>query len=455
MFVIPRFRPGTFLLAGVLVFNAGGATARAQDAKAATPPDPVLEALVAEALSRNPDLLSAEAAIAAARQRPQQASALPDPMVSLSYTNDGWAPSLGRMPMTTLALMASQNLPWPGKRRLRSDIAARDAGLAEQQLARARLTVAAEVKQAYIGLLAARELQALAREQRGLWQDIEVVVRSRYAVGQGAQQDVLRVQVEVTRVEQREIEQATEAQVRMAELSRLIAGPVEVPPEAGVRNIQRPVTGTLAESLDRARAISPELAAARLAIDRDRLSVALAEKALKPDFTVQASVMNRGGLDPVWFAGVGINVPFNRKARAAAIAEADLTVKSGERAVESLDLQLRYRTEERFNRIKAAERTITLYDQGIVLQDRMTLEAAVANYQSGTVPFASVLEAMTTLAGDRWTRATLVADHESLVANLEEMSLDAVPSSGASIGAGRAPGGRASGSGMSGGMERR
>ena len=58
------------------------------------------------------------------------------------------------------------------------------------------------MKRAYYGLLLSRELLALIREQEEIWRQIEGVARARYAVGQGAQQDVLRVQVEVTRVEQ-------------------------------------------------------------------------------------------------------------------------------------------------------------------------------------------------------------------------------------------------------------
>ncbi len=451
---VPRFHSGIWLLLGMLALTAVDPPAAAQEPKA-PPPDPVLEALVSEALARNPDLMAAQASIAAARQRPEQASALPDPMVSMAYTNDGWAPSLGRMPMTTLALMASQNLPWPGKRRLRADIATRDADIVEQQLARARLSVTAEVKRAYFGLLLARELQSLAREQRGLWQDIEVVVRSRYAVGQGAQQDVLRVQVEVTRIEQRLIDQDTEIQLRCAELSRLLARTFEPPAEPSIRLTLHPLTESQIDLLDRARAVSPELAAARLAIDRDRLALSLAQKALKPDFTVQASFMDRGGLDPVWLAGVGINVPFNRKARQSAIAEADLTIKAGQRGLESLDLLLRLRTEERYRRIVSDEKTVAIYDQGIVLQDRMTLESAIASYQGGTVPFASVLEAMTTLASDRWTRATLVADHEILAASLEEAGLDATPGMPAQAGSTRGPNAGAAGAGMPGAMGNR
>ncbi len=452
MSVAARFRTGIWCSLTMLVLAAVPSPARAQSPKA-PPPDPVLESLITRALELNPALQAIQAGIDAARERPAQARALPDPMLSVWYTNEGWAPSLGRMTDTTLALMASQSLPWPGKRQLRADIASRDAGLAEQQLARARLTIVAAVKRAYIGLLLASELHDLAEDQRNLWEDIEVVVRSRYAVGQGAQQDVLRVQLENTRVERLAIEQATEAQVRIAELGRLV-GTTEglVLPESSVRLVMQRVAWSLAESIDRSRALSPELAAARVAIDRDRLSVSLAQKNLKPDFTVQAGFMNRGGLDPMWLAGVGITLPANRKSRAGAIAEANLTLKSEQRSLESLDLQLRYLTEERYRRIESAERTITLFDKGILLQDRMSLEAAVANYQTGSVPFAAVLEAMTTLAGDQWTRTTLVAEHESLKASLEEAGMEPTAGMGALSGPGRAAGAGRAGSATSGGM---
>ena len=203
--------------------------ARAQAPAAPAEDDPVLESLVAEALARNPDLHAAQSAIAAAQTSTERARALPDPMVSVTYTNDGWAPSLGGMPMTTLGFMVSQSLPYSGKRDLRAALAASQARQFEPALARARLALEGAVRRAYYGLLLARELQALTDEQRELRQQIEVVARARYAVGQGAQPDVLRVQTEVTRIEQRAIEQAAEAEVRLAEINRLLARPLDTP----------------------------------------------------------------------------------------------------------------------------------------------------------------------------------------------------------------------------------
>ena len=48
-----------------------------------------LDGLVAEALSNNREILAAQKRYEAARQRPSQASSLPDPMFSPGYTSNG------------------------------------------------------------------------------------------------------------------------------------------------------------------------------------------------------------------------------------------------------------------------------------------------------------------------------------------------------------------------------
>ena len=48
-----------------------------------------LEDLVREALARNPEILAAQKRYEALRQRPSQASSLPDPTLSLSYNSSG------------------------------------------------------------------------------------------------------------------------------------------------------------------------------------------------------------------------------------------------------------------------------------------------------------------------------------------------------------------------------
>ncbi|MCU0251599.1 MAG: TolC family protein [Vicinamibacterales bacterium] len=451
--MVSVFRHTFVVMASLCALGLVPGPARGQSAAVPPENDPVLQALIEEALARNPDLHAAQSAISAAQTATERARALPDPMVSMTYTNDGWAPSLGSMPMTTLGFMVSQSLPYSGKRDLRASLAASQARQAEPALARARLALEGAVRRAYYGLLLARELQALTAEQRELLQQIEVVARARYAVGQGAQPDVLRVQTEVTRIEQRVIEQAAEAEVRLAEINRLLARPLDTPVETTARLTLLPLGAPADEMLDQARAVSPELRSAALAIETSTAAAAVARRDLKPDFSVQGGYMNRGGLDAMWLAGVGISWPFNKKARESAVAEAEIRAKGGSHVVESMGLQLAYKTRERFTRAKSLEKLVTLYDDGIIPQDQMTVEATLTSYQTGRVPFVSVLEAMTALYADRWARAGLVADHARLRASLREASLDGGPDvsqTSAPVAGGLSSGQTAGG--MSGGM---
>src|SRR6185295_14042702 len=130
-----------------------------------------------------------------AEARPAQAGSLPPPTVSLSYQNDGLSPTLGSRDMTMLALGASQELPAPGKRGLRRDVARAEASLAALDVERTRLGLVAAVTQAYIGLRAARGLAGLAEDQGNVWREIQETARVRYASAMGPQQDLLRAQV--------------------------------------------------------------------------------------------------------------------------------------------------------------------------------------------------------------------------------------------------------------------
>jgi cobalt-zinc-cadmium efflux system outer membrane protein len=430
-------------------------TAHAQSSWPMPVDDPVLASLIEEALAQNPDVAAARQAALAARQRPVQARSLANPMVSVIYTNDGWSPSLGSMEDSNLAVMASQELPYPGKLGLRGDLASRAADQVEQQTERVKRGVAAAVKRAYFGLLLSRSLLDLIRDQEENWKQIEAVARSRYAVGLGAQQDVLRVQVEVTRIQQFQAEQEAEIYIRRAEINRLLSRAPDAPLETSAQLTLRPVQGEVQQLFEWAAEVSPEVSAARLEAERGSLAINLAKREFKPDFSAQSAYMNRRGLPPMWQAGIGISVPIYRKKLRAGVAEAEAQLSSTQSAIESIRLQLRFRTQERLTQLKTTEKVATLYGEGILPQDRMSVEAALANYQTGKVPFIAVLEAITTLYNDRTTHLRLLANHEQTLASLEEASLDAssaMVAGAAAAGASMSGSGGGASAGASGGM---
>jgi outer membrane protein TolC len=395
--------------------------APAQDA----PDDPLLASLIEEALQHHPELQAAQAGVSAAQARPEQARALPDPMLLLDYTNDGWAFSLGREPMTTLELMVSQQLPWPGKRDLRGRIAQSEVGLAAAQVERARLGLEARVRRAYTELRLARQSLTLVAEQEEALRSIEGVTRARYAVGQGAQQDVVRIQIEVTRIQQQRLERTLQEQVALAELNQLLTRAADTPLSSEAPLALEPEPRPEAALLEDASGLSPELAAAAASVERERLAVDLARRDFKPDLAVQGGYMNRGSLPPMWRAGAGIELPVQRGRRRAALAEAEARLQGAQRRLESLKLLLRFRTQERVSRLRSIEEEARLFERGVIPQDELSVQSAVASYQAGTVPFISVLEAHSSLYRDRAAHLRLLATHEATRAGLAEISLEA------------------------------
>ena len=430
-------------LCAALLAVVGAAAARAQTSAPgrATFPDPVVEALVAEALRQNPDVAASAAAAEAARFRISPAETLPDPFVSFNYQNDGWAFSLGERDMTFLGLMVSQPLPWPGKLRLAGEEAALRADeVAAASVARTRLAIEARVRRAYYDYLLAADLTALIEDRNASWRAIADIARDRYAAGLGIQQDLLRAQVEVLRLDEARAEQGAILANRRAALDRLLARPQDAPIATEQRLEFRPELPELAALLASARERSPELASLDLTVQAGESRARLARKGFLPDFVASGGPMYRGSLDPMWQVGLGISLPIHTKSRQGArLSEAEADVQSARARVSSTALELELRTRERYQNLDAAVRVARLYRDGILPTDQLSLESAIASYRAGKAPFVTVLEALTTLYSDRALYLARLAESEGWRVALDEADLQAPGTMSAAPAASPAP----------------
>lgn len=436
-------------------FTAAGESSAGASTRAALH-DPQLDALVAEALATHPDVAQAKSLVLAAQARIQPAGALADPFLGTTYQVDGTNFALGSMEDTFLGFMYSQPLPWPGKRGLEKQAAESDAKALEAGLVgRAALSIEANVRRAYYDLLLARAILQLIEERRSSWTQIEGVVRERYTVGLGAQQDVLRAQVEVLRIDEAVAAQQAIVASRVAELNRLTGRPQDMPLETAQTLVPREGALDAALLIEAVKGRSPEIAAARQSIATGELRVSSAHKAYKPDFVVNGGPMYRGDLDPMWQVGVGISLPIFRKSKQDfRLREAEELLNASGSAVQSIEQTLELRTRERLANLDASQKIAKLYNDGVLPLDELSLESAIASYQTGKIPFISVLEALNTLYADRETLLSRIAETEKWRIAIDEADLQAsgggMPAAaggGASMSSG---GSSKSGSGMAG-----
>jgi len=397
--------------------------------------DPQLEKLVSEALANAPEIASSRASLEAARRRITPAGTLADPFLSTTYQNDGRSLSLGKAEGSFIGIMASQALPWPGKLRLAGDIAASEAKEIERgTVGRTELTLEARVRNAWYDLVLARAIDRIIEDRRAAATQIEASARQRYSAGIGVQQDVLRAQVELARIDELKALQAATIASRAAELNRLVGAPQDRDIETPSRLPEEAAAPAVADLIAASAARSPELAASTQAIDTERIRVDLAKKNFLPDFSVNAGSMYRGSFEmgPMWQVGVGVSLPiWIERRQQNQLGEAQAVVRGRTADKDTVALELELRTRERVAQLDAASRIAVLYRDKILPLDDLSLESALASYRAGKVPFITVLDALNTLYSDRAIYAGRLAESAKWRVAIDEASLQPTSMSGA------------------------
>jgi cobalt-zinc-cadmium efflux system outer membrane protein len=392
--------------------------------------DPILESLIHEAIDRNPDLAKSKALVEADKERIPQSKALPDPTLSLGLQNDGFKKlQVGEMENSYYQIMLTQPLPWPGKRDLRGKIAGLGADISKISAERTRLSLEADVKRAYFGLLLVRGQLQLLEDQALFLEKAQAITQARYEVGQGSQADLLRAQLERNRLNQTRLVLQVEEGTLISALNRLrgITEATPIPTAASIENLQVeeiPVDALLA----RAEAKSPELQSAKLGIRQAERSLDLAKLDRRPDFAVSAGVMPRGSLEPMWQVGFSISLPvWSRQKQQRAVAEQEWRRKSQGSEATSVQNLLSQRVRERAAQMTGTLGALRIYRDGLLIQSQASFQATLAQYESGRAPFLSVLETLNGWVADRGGLLQAVAQAKAIEIAQEEFNLGVTP----------------------------
>ena len=380
---------------------------------------------VSEALALNPEIVAAQRRYEAARQRPIQDRSLPDPMVSAGYNSSGNplpGAGLGTEPTANIGFMVSQEFPYPGKRDLRESIASREADAEFQQIEAARFSVTARVKQAYYRLAYTYAVSNVLTRNRDLLETLRRVSENRYAVGQAAQQDVIKAQTQLSILDLQLERVRQERATREGELKALLARP----PNSSVGEPEDMELTTFELSLDAlvaaAQANAPMLRRDQIMIDRSQLAVDAARKEYKPDFALSGGYYYMGAMPAMYEVRFDVKVPLQRDRRAAAVAEQLSTVGQARSTYDSTRLSLQGRIQEDFQMASTSNRLARLYRDTVLPQARLALESSMASYQTGRVDFLSVVTNFGTVLEYEMSYVDELASYHTAVSRLEEMT---------------------------------
>jgi outer membrane protein TolC len=245
----------------------------------------------------------------------------------------------------------------------------------------------------------------------------------RFASAVGSQQEMLRAQIEGTRLNAIHAQHHSEARARLAEINSLLGRPRDTPIETPTVLTIAAESRTPEEIVAAAEAASPELKAAELAVARDQRALDLARLDFKPDVNVEGAAINRGGLPPMWQVSAKVMLPSRARARGA-VAEAQARLAASHARVDDVRLRLRSAVEQRLALLDAAAAIEATYRDGLLPQGEVAVQSAAATYAADQGSQIAVLEAAAAVLEDRTDYLRVVAAHAIELARLEEASLE-------------------------------
>ena len=401
--------------------------ARAQEAPPSSQPEKLAD-LLAEAERSNLQIEAARHEWDSAKQVPTQVSTLPDPQFVLQHVSVGSPrPFAGytNSDFAYIGLGISQDLPYPGKLRLRGEIAKKDADVTQQRYESVRRAILAGVKLDYfqLGYLAKR--QTILEGDGQLLQQVEQAAESRYRNGMGNQQEVLQAQLERTKLLREITTNQLEAGKVQAEIKQLLNRPQSSPDIETTELSESAAAYTYDQLLAAAKMNNPEIAGAQKMVERQGLQVDLAKKDFYPDFNLQYMWQRT---DPTQFRAyyavtLGVRIPIYRGRRQQpelAQAEADQNRAKSEQ--EAQTQQIAFELREQYLGAEKSAELLKIYREGLIPQARAELQAGMAAYQSDRQDFQALLASfLDVLKLDEEYWQTL-SEHETALAQIEAVT---------------------------------
>jgi cobalt-zinc-cadmium efflux system outer membrane protein len=246
-------------------------------------------------------------------------------------------------------------------------------------------------------------------------------------VGQGNQQDVLKAQLQHTKILQGIAHHHQEEGLLEAQIKQLLGRPQESEDIVAEAFTLRALPHAAAELLQRAREQNPDVHSKQASIQQRDTQVELAHKNFRPDFNVQYTYEHTGRqARDYYMATFGIRLP-NRGRQKAELAEAQENQERARQELEAESQRVLSEVQQQYVRAKTSEERLKIYSDGLVPQSEATFQSALSAYQSNRQDFESLLSGfLDVLNLDLEYRSELV-EHESALAELERLTGVDVP----------------------------
>ena len=369
-----------------------------------TAPQENLSSLISFALANNPEIKASAARWQMFTNRIAMARSFEDPMLMLKIQNGvvNEPFNFRKEAMTSKVIGISQQIPYWGKRELREDIAKMDAESYRWTVEERKLELIRMVKETWYQLFYIDKSVAVIDKNIKILDDFVTLAETRYSVSQGTQTDIIKAQVQRSRMLDMRITLEQQRKSTQANLNTLLFQSPEKPVGKIADFDITPLTLAAGDLQQIAYDNRPMFKSLAALVSKGESGLKLADKEFYPDFNVSLEYMQRDpamgneGLD-MYSLGVTFNLPVQRERRHAAVAESNAGIAMATEELNSLKNSINFGVSDQLAQLERRRKLVELYKGGIILQAEQSLESAVINYRVNKVDFLTLLDSQMTL----------------------------------------------------------
>ncbi len=408
------------ILLSIIIIVSIGNFVKAQDS--------TIDSLVTRAIKVSPKLAMLRAKRNAAEDKIPQVSNLPDPMLMVGLMNlPTNSFSFHQEPMTQKAIGLQQSFPFPGKLSAMEDAAAIDTSIIDKEIKDAENEIKKDVKQKYYSLSFFRRSILLAKENKKLLEKISEVVSTKYSVSTASQQNLIKVQLEITDITDKIEDLNSKENSTLASLNSLLVQDADAPIYTETFDSIHTIEVTVKQLDSLARAYRPYLEGIKLAVEKGKLKQNVAEKDYLPNFTLgvqygQRDYLAKTGMTQSDFLSfsLGISLPINYGGKISskvdeAVSMQELYSQQYNQAVQYLDGVFGTDVSD----LNSLKERINLFEGGLLPQAQQNLSSALSSYQVNQVDFINVIDAQSQLYKIEINLYKLKIDYLKKIAELE------------------------------------
>ena len=383
-----------------------------------------VDRLVEEALQNNPEILAAKAKWEVYKEKIPQAAALEDPMFGFGIINLPTNFSFRDEDMTMKEFSISQKLPFPGKRPLMKEMAEKEAEAVSTEIQGKIHLVIREIKNAYYELSHVYRATEVIERNKKILESFARIAESRYSVGEGIQQDVIKAHVEVSKMVDELLMQTQKRKALEAKLNTLLNKSPDTPMGEPEEIVFTKFPYTLEELQKMALEMSPTLMGMKKMIEMKQKAYDLAKKEYYPDFNFRFAYGQRdNGPDTKrrdMLTGMfEVNIPiFYKSKQDRKVAEVKADIQAAEAQYRAMKNEISFMITDMTSMIQRVERQIELYKTGIIPQANLQINSAMSAYRVNKADFMTLLDSQMTLYRYELEYHQALTEYERNVASL-------------------------------------